>query len=453
MLRPIIARKHPWPDPSAISPPNALLSETARWKRCVPSFIPTAPQKRDRRPPQSLILPKPVSANILPAVMRLGVNLEQLNRKQLLELMSQLITQIEALLRRTRIINLLIWVGLSASPYLWTGAAPVQASASERSAAQSAQESSSLELGKPIQRELSGGQSHSYKITMISGQYLHVVVDQRGIDVAVALFTPDGKKISEVDSEHIVEGSETVSTIAEAPGAYLIEVRSPEKTAKTGRYEIKVEELRAATVEDKYQVAGELIFREAERLQNGTLEAKRKSIEKYHEALEMYRRATDRNGEAQTLSNIGEVYWSLGEMRKALEKYNEALPTLQAVGNHNVAAETLSNIGAVYRSLGENRKALEKYNEALTISRAAGDRRGEAITLNNIGLVYLRPTACSTASALNFPGWSSRLLTRRGDRRTDFYGCTRSTISSSTPIWSCSARAGRDWAKRSRARD
>ncbi len=92
---------------------------------------------------------------------------------------------------------------------------------------------------------------------MISGQYLHIVVEQRGIDVAVALFTPDGKKISEADSEHLIEGSETVSAIAEAPGAYLIEVRSPEKTAKTGRYEIKVEELRAATAEDKYRVAGE----------------------------------------------------------------------------------------------------------------------------------------------------------------------------------------------------
>ena len=34
----------------------------------------------------------------------------------------------------------------------------------------------------------------------------------------------------------------------------------------------------------------------------------------------------DRNGEAETLNNIGEVYWSLGEMQKALEKYNEALP-------------------------------------------------------------------------------------------------------------------------------
>src|SRR4029434_2385670 len=145
------------------------------------------------------------------------------------------------------------------------------------------QESVSLEPGKPIERELSGGQLHSYKITMTSGQYLHMVVGQRGIDVAVALSSPDGKNVIEVNSDPSIEGSETVSTIAEAPGAYLIEVRSPEKTAKTGRYEIKVEELRAATAEDKYRVAGEVIFREAEQLQKGTLEAKRKSIEKYHE--------------------------------------------------------------------------------------------------------------------------------------------------------------------------
>src|SRR6266508_2620084 len=61
---------------------------------------------------------------------------------------------------------------------LWVVAPPAQTSASERGAAPSAQESISLEPGKPIERELSGGQSHSYKITMISGQYLHVVVAQ-----------------------------------------------------------------------------------------------------------------------------------------------------------------------------------------------------------------------------------------------------------------------------------
>jgi CHAT domain-containing protein/predicted negative regulator of RcsB-dependent stress response len=264
----------------------------------------------------------------------------------------------------------------------------VQATASERSEAQSFQESGSLELSKPIERELSGGETHFYKITMSSGQFLHIVVRQLGIDVVVALFAPDGKKISEADSEHSTEGSEAVSVIAEAPGAYLIEARSHEKIAKTGRYEIKVEELRAATAEDKYRVAGESVFREAEQLQNGTLEAKRKSVEKYYEALDLYRRAGARGGEVVTLRNISEVYWRLGETQKALEKLNEALPISRAIGDRSGEAQALHNIGMVYATRGEMQKALEKYNEALPIIRAVGDRGGEAAAFNNIGLVY-----------------------------------------------------------------
>src|SRR5215510_341690 len=60
----------------------------------------------------------------------------------------------------------------------WVGAQYVQASASEGGTAPSAQEGISLEPGKPVERELSAGQSHYYKITMISGQYLHIVVEQ-----------------------------------------------------------------------------------------------------------------------------------------------------------------------------------------------------------------------------------------------------------------------------------
>jgi CHAT domain-containing protein/tetratricopeptide (TPR) repeat protein len=285
-------------------------------------------------------------------------------------------------------INLLIRAGAPAATNLRPAPPPAQAPASERGAVPSAQESISLEPGKPVERELSGGQSHFYKITMTSGQYLRITVSQRGIDALVALFTPDGKKIIEADSEHIFEGSETMSAIAEAAGAYLIEARSAEKTAKTGRYEIKVEELRAATAEDKYRVAGEAAFREAERLKDGTLEARRKSVEKYYEALELYRRATDRNGEAQTLDNIGEVYELLGETQKALEKYNEALPLRRAVGDRKGEAQTLYNIGSASDSLGEKQKALEHYNEALPISRAIGDRWREAETLNDIGAVY-----------------------------------------------------------------
>jgi CHAT domain-containing protein/predicted negative regulator of RcsB-dependent stress response len=273
---------------------------------------------------------------------------------------------------------------------LWVGAPPAQASASERDAAPSAQESISLEPDKPIERDLSGGQSHSYKITTISGQYLHIVVEQRGIDVAVALFTPDGKKLGGVDGERVTVGSETILAIAEAAGAYRIEVRSAEKTAKTGRYGIKIEELREATAEDKHRVAAESVFREAEDLVQGTIEEKRKSVEKYHEALELYRRVGDRSKEAAILNKIGWAHRYLGEMRKALDEFDKALQLSRAVGDRRGEAMALNGIGAAYWSVGEMRKALEKYNEAVQLRRAAGDRRGEAHTLSNIGLVYWR---------------------------------------------------------------
>jgi tetratricopeptide (TPR) repeat protein len=272
---------------------------------------------------------------------------------------------------------------------LWVGALPAQARASKRGAAQSVRESASLQPGKPVERELSGGQSHFYKITLTSGQYPQVVVSQRGIDAMVTLFTPDGKRIRKVDGERTIVGSETISAIANAAGAYKIAVRSAERTAKTGRYEIKVEELRRATVEDKYRVDADAAFREAEKLRQGTLEEKRKSVEIYHEALELYRRAGDRSKEALTLNSLGIAHMFLRETQKALDNHNEALHLSRAAGDRSMEAFTLKYIGACHWGLGEMSKALEKFNEALLIYRAAGDRRGEGDMLYSIGLFHL----------------------------------------------------------------
>jgi CHAT domain-containing protein/Tfp pilus assembly protein PilF len=287
------------------------------------------------------------------------------------------------------LIRALIRAGLSVSLCLWPSPPTAQAGGSERGGAQNLQESSSLELGKPIEREISGGISHFYKISMTSGQFLRIAVEQKGIDVAVALSTHNGEKIAEADIEHMSERSETVLATSESAGAYLIEVRSPEKNAKPGRYKIKIEELRTATVEDKYRVTGEAIFREAGRLQSGTLDDRKKSIEKYHEALTLYRRAGDRGREATALNSIGEVHWALGEMQSAMDKFNEALRISHSVGDRHGEANSLNNIGAVYWILGEMQKALEKFNEVLPIRRAAGDRNMEGETLNNIGMVLL----------------------------------------------------------------
>jgi len=265
------------------------------------------------------------------------------------------------------VVNLLVWIGLPAAAWQPAGSPPAHASDAKRGVAQSAAQSHMLELGKPIERELSSGRTRFYKINLTSDQYLKMAVSQLGIDAPAPLYTPDGKKIGEAARAYATARSETSSAIAEAAGAYMVEARSAEKTAQTGRYETEVEELMAATAEANYQVPGETVFREAERLRNGTLEDKRKSIEKYQEALDLFRRAGDRRAVAITLNNIGMVYDALGETQKALEKYNEALPILRAIGDRNTEAITLNNIGLVFLALGETRKALEKFNEDLPI--------------------------------------------------------------------------------------
>src|SRR5215475_6072183 len=65
-----------------------------------------------------------------------------------------------------------------------------------------------LEPGKPIERELSGSQTHSYQVTVADGQHVSVIVEQRGIDVIVKCFGPDGKLIADIDLENRLNGEE-----------------------------------------------------------------------------------------------------------------------------------------------------------------------------------------------------------------------------------------------------
>src|SRR5262249_17527683 len=103
-----------------------------------------------------------------------------------------------------------------------------------RGAARSEQEGELLTLGHPIEREISGRQSHSYRITLDAGMLLRAHVDQRGIDVAVALLTPDGKVVAESKSDNGNFGPETVSMIAEEPVEIRLEVRAPDWEAPSG---------------------------------------------------------------------------------------------------------------------------------------------------------------------------------------------------------------------------
>ncbi len=68
-----------------------------------------------------------------------------------------------------------------------------------RSSPRARSETPLLDFGKPVERELAGGQVHDYQIQPSADYYLHAVVDQRGIDVVVTVIKPEGKKLADVD--------------------------------------------------------------------------------------------------------------------------------------------------------------------------------------------------------------------------------------------------------------
>src|SRR6266852_4559258 len=110
----------------------------------------------------------------------------------------------------------------------------------------------SIQPGTPIERALSAGQTHSFSVSLEQDQLLQLVVDQRGIDVVVRVFSPAGKSLGEFDSPNGNEGPDNVSLISVTSGVYRIDVAPLDQVedAPPGRYEIRILELRRATEQE-----------------------------------------------------------------------------------------------------------------------------------------------------------------------------------------------------------
>nr|MBA3356812.1 tetratricopeptide repeat protein [Pyrinomonadaceae bacterium] len=333
------------------------------------------------------------------------------------------------------------------------------------SLAQNPPEIRELEQGKPIERELAGGQIHAYSISLTAGQFLHAIVEQRGVDVVVVLFDPEGKQVAEVDSPNGTRGPEPVLLVAKAAGDYRLEVRSLEKKAAAGhyemsveglrvigRYEVRVEALRAATPREKLEYrarefAAVLAATKTDE-ERAALLAKEKELvtvpfmralyehgrvfrsqKNYPQALAISRLALplaeqigDKSGVGDFLYNIGFIFYWQGDSAQALEYLQKSFTLREQLGEKMKAGDSLNVIGSVYSNQQNNpTKALEYYRKSLALYQETGDRQGEIGTLNNIGFAHqslgnfgsaleYRQKALSLAEALGNKGLVAQIL-------------------------------------------
>ena len=246
-----------------------------------------------------------------------------------------------------------------------------------------------LDDGKPIERELSGGESHTYQLNVATGQYARVIVEQKGIDVVVSLFGPEGKLITAVDNPNGSQGDETVHITAEATGIYRLEVKSFDQDARRGTYQAKLVELRSATQADKDRLIARRAFDEAERLVNErTRDSLTAALKKYEEALAIYRVIDDQIEQFTVLIGIGNTSILINDLGKALECFAEALRIAHTLGDKFRQARALERTALTYKTSGELENTLRSSDEALQLYQATGDKRNEAEELGSIGSIY-----------------------------------------------------------------
>jgi len=243
-----------------------------------------------------------------------------------------------------------------------------------------------LELGKPIERDMRGGEEHTYRIHATAGQFIHVVALQKGIDVLVILLDPAGKQLVQTDSLNGSYGPEPVSAVAGTSGDFELRIATFSSDAPPGQYQVQLTDLREPTAADRARINAERTYAEGHLLYSrGDVESERAAAEKWQESVPMWRALDDKYGEALALYSVGAAYDSGHEPQKALEPYTQALSVFRAAGNRSGEAAILSSLATDYDSVNEREHALDCYAQSLSIARDSGDRFREARTLLSMG--------------------------------------------------------------------
>jgi len=158
--------------------------------------------------------------------------------------------------------------------------------------------------------------------------------------------------------------------------AHAVEMTDGERSAQA---QAPAGEPSLSTQADKLYSEGDGLYRRGE-VQG--------ALEKFNQALSLYRRMDDHTGAIKALNLIGRIYYDREQYAKAQEHFEQALAVVQQVGDRRSEGATLNNIGLIYDRQGEYKKALEYLQRALQIRRELHDQPGEGTNLNNLGLAY-----------------------------------------------------------------
>lgn len=256
-------------------------------------------------------------------------------------------------------------------------------------------QTTSLAVSQPIERALSAGEVHQFKLELMPEQYAQLTLrpmQMTGFDLFAEVLNSDGASLVTTANTHAGGRSRTLALIAPTAGNYQINVRaSALSSIQTGNYEIKLSELRFATQTDRWRLS-------AEKAESDALNANTESVEnvqtfriaKFQEALGYWQQSGDRKNELRVLNLLSHNFWLRGDLASSQTCRNQALVLARAENDRYAEGNLLIDSALLSGNLGRYQEAMTWLHQAREIFKERKSQFAEGIALFHLGYICLQ---------------------------------------------------------------
>lgn len=250
-----------------------------------------------------------------------------------------------------------------------------------------------LQSGVTVTREISAGGRDLFQVSLDSEQLFKVSVEKGDLALELLVYGPREQALTRQLS-HVYETLD-ISLATFIKGVYQIEVISRERDARS-KYQLRVEGLRPATIEDRKLIAAHADEAKASFLSSEWTETSLRQALSIHDAAAAVF-ASAKHFQPAALASIraGETCIVLGEYREALTQFHQAARQAKLAQAQLEHAQALSQIGRLYSYLGNNDRAASSLAEAISLlertptgAQAGTAKRTYAEALSNRGEVH-----------------------------------------------------------------
>jgi len=242
-----------------------------------------------------------------------------------------------------------------------------------------------VELGHPVELQLSQGQTKTVLIHASAGDALEITATPDSqLVVKTSLFDPAGQLTAVTPSLGGTGGRARIVAYAAASGDFRLEVTSQMFRAEVRTCTIALASRHAARDVDRMDAEAHREFAKAAAQAATGAPGMRAAIQLLDRPVELAHQTGDDVLEMRSTFGKGQFLAMLGDLQAALPFFGESLELSRKMQDKRAEAHTLDDIGLVYANLERYQDAIKQYNLAMELEGQIGQPWETALTLANL---------------------------------------------------------------------